>query len=275
MGAQTNSEMLSTAIALARAAGLSLLETFGTSDVIDKKGDNSNVVTAADLRSEELIVRGIRQTYPNHSIIAEETGCDLRDSPFTWVVDPLDGTSNYAAGVPWFGVLIGVLKDNVPVAGVMHLPVTGDVYSAQVGCGAFKNGKRISVADEQKLENVLWAYGMDGGSSEEQAAGNVALLAKLLRRVRNIRATNSLVDPAYTAEGRLGGMLNHSTRLWDIVAPLLIVQEAGGLYTDVAGQALVLDISHAAADKEYAVLAGAPTLHEAVATLVREMLPSP
>jgi myo-inositol-1(or 4)-monophosphatase len=267
-------EFLSTAIELAQAAGRTLLETFGTSDVIDKKGDHSNVVTAADSRSEEMIVRGIRSAYPSHSIIAEETGCDLRGSQFTWVVDPLDGTSNYAAGVPWFGVLISVLKDEVPVAGVIYLPVTGDLYSAQAGAGAYRNGKRIAVTREQKLENVLWAYGMDGGSSEEQAARNVAVLAKLLCRVRNVRATNSLVDPAYTSDGRLGGMLNQSTRLWDIAAPMLIVQEAGGMYTDVVGRPLKLDISRTAADKEYAILAGAPALHEAVAAIVRETLPT-
>jgi len=267
--------LLSTAIELAQEAGRALLETFGRSEVIDKKGDNSNVVTAADTRSEELIVRGIRSAYPSHSIIAEETGCDLRGSEFTWVVDPLDGTSNYAAGVPWFGVPISVLKEKVPVAGVIHLPATCDLYSAQAGAGAFRNGRRISVTREQKLENALWAYGMDGGSSDEQAVRSVALLARLLRRVRNIRATNSLVDPAYTADGRLGGMLNQSTRLWDIAAPMLIVQEAGGRYTDLVGRPLDLDISHTAADQEYAVLAGAPALHESVAAIVRETLSAP
>lgn len=267
-------ELLSTAIGLAQEAGRSLLETFGTSEVVAKKGDFSNVVTAADTRAEELIVRGIRRAYPSHSIIAEETGCDLGASPFTWVVDPLDGTSNYAAGVPWFGVLISVLKHKVPIVGVMYLPVTGDLYSAEAGAGAFRNGMRISVTGEKKLENALWAYGMDGGASEEQAIRNTLLLAKLLGRVRNIRATNSLVDPAYTSDGRLGGMLNQSTRLWDIAAPMLIVQEAGGLYTDLAGQPLDLDISHTAADREYAVLAGAPELHGSVAAIVRESLPA-
>ncbi len=269
------SEMLSTAIALALAAGRSLLETFGTTNVMDTKGDHSNVVTAADVRSEALIVDGIRHAYPGHSIIAEETGCDLLPSPYTWVVDPLDGTSNYAAGLPWFGVLISVLKHAEPIVGVMHLPASGDLYTAQAKGGAFRNGQRITVTREPKLENVLWAYGMDAGSSDQQAARNTALLTQLLRRVRNIRATNSLVDPACTADGRLGGMLNHSTRIWDIAAPMLIVQEAGGLYTDIFGRPLSLDVSHAAAAQEYAVLAGAPTLHASVAAWVRETWAGP
>ena len=264
--------MLDTAIDLAREAGQSLLSTFGREGAISNKGDHSNVVTAADARSEKLIVDGIRRKYPGHSIIAEETGCALRESEYTWVVDPLDGTSNFAAGIPWFGVLICILKGQQPVAGVLHTPVSGDLYAAEAGSGAFKNGHKVTVTREQLLSNVLWAYGMDGGRSDAEAARNVAALSHLLRRVRNVRATNSLIDAAYTAEGRLGGMLNQSTRIWDIAAPMLIVQEAGGNYTDLDGRPLRLDTSLAACDKEYAVLAGSPALHGEVVEIVRSSL---
>lgn len=267
-----NYDLLPTAIELSQAAGRSILSTYGVGQGVEKKGDNSNVVTAADTRSEGIIVRGIRQKFPGHSIIAEEAGCDLRPSEYTWVVDPLDGTSNYAAGIPWFGVLIGVLRGQELVAGVMHTPVSGDLYAAEAGAGAYKNGKRVSVTEGRKLADVLWAYGMDGGGSDSEAARNVALLARILRRVRNIRTTNSLMDAAYTADGRLGGMLNQSTRLWDIAAPMLIVQEAGGRYTDLVGQPLDLEVSAAAGEREYAVLAGAPLLHEEVAAMVRETI---
>lgn len=264
--------MLALAVELARQAGRALLETFGSAQVVDKKGDDSNVVTEADIRSERIIVDGIRGRFPQHSIIAEETGCDLRGSSHTWVVDPLDGTSNYAAGIPWFGVLICVLRDGVPLAGVIHLPSSGETYTAQAGAGAHRNGRRISVTREPELSSVLWAYGMDGGGGDEQARRDAALLSSLLRRVRNVRATNSLVDPAYTADGRLGGMLNRSTRLWDIAAPMLVVQEAGGLYTDMLGRPLSLDVSASACDREYAVLAGAPALHRKVCALVEASL---
>lgn len=268
-------DLLRIAIELSQAAGRSILSTSGVGQGVEKKGDNSNVVTAADTRSEGIIVRGIRQKFPGHSIIAEEAGCDLRASEYTWVVDPLDGTSNYAAGIPWFGVLIGVLRGQELIAGVMHTPVSGDLYAAEAGAGAYKNGKRISVAEGQKLADVLWAYGMDGGGSDSEVARNVALLARLLRRVRNIRTTNSLIDAAFTADGRLGGMINQSTRLWDIAAPMLIVQEAGGSYTDVVGQRLDLDLSATAGAREYSVLAGAPGLHEEVAAMVRATLGTP
>lgn len=261
--------MLNTAIDLAREAGASLLTTFGKERAIGNKGDNSNVVTAADIRSEKIILEGIRKSFPGHSLIAEEAGCDLRDSEYTWVIDPLDGTSNFASGIPWFGVLICVLRGKAPVVGVLHTPTNGDLYIAESGAGAYKNGARISVTQERSLANVLWAYGMDGGSSEIEAAENIGALACLLRRVRNVRATNSLVDAAYTADGRLGGMLNQSTRIWDIAAPMLLVQEAGGNYTDVHGQELELDVSTHASSKEYAVLAGSKTLHAEVAEIVR------
>ncbi len=262
--------MLNTAIDLAREAGVSLLATFDEECAISKKGDNSNIVTAADTRSERLIVDGIRKKFPSHSIISEEAGCDLRESEYTWVVDPLDGTSNFAAGIPWFGVLICILKGRLPIAGVLYIPTNGDLYTAEAGGGAYKNGERTFVTQEPSLANVLWAYGMDSGKSDAEAAQNVTTLSCLLRRVRNVRATNSLVDAAYTADGRLGGMLNQSTRVWDIAAPMLLVQEAGGSYTDVHGHSIELDVSSTACAREYAVLAGSKALQLEVVEIVRK-----
>src|SRR5215510_12526883 len=123
--------MIDDAIAWARAAGQVLLDHAGRPADAVQKSDLSNVVTAADLASERVIAQAIRARHPTHSIIAEETGCDLRGSDYTWVVDPLDGTSNFAAGIPWFGVLIGLLRAGEPVLGVLHLPVSGDLYCAE------------------------------------------------------------------------------------------------------------------------------------------------
>ena len=263
--------MIDDAIGWARAAGQLLLGHFGRTTDAVQKSDLSNVVTAADLASERLIVQAIRQHHPTHSIIAEETGCDLRDSEFTWVVDPLDGTSNFAAGIPWFGVLIALLRAGQPVLGVLHLPVSGDLYCAERGGGAFRNGHRISVTTELLLSNVLWAWGMDAAASDTAALQDSALLARVLQRVRNVRATNSLVDAAYVADGRLGGMVNRSTRIWDIAAPMLIVGEAGGVYTRADGEPLVLDVSGAAAERVYAVMAAAPALHLQMLALTRPL----
>ena len=169
--------MLDDAVAFARAGGEVLMRAFGSGVAAAQKSDLSNVVTAADLASERCIVQAIRERHPTHSIIAEETGCDLRGSDFTWVVDPLDGTSNFAAGIPWFGVLIALLRGAEPALGVLHLPVTDHLYCAERGGGAHCNGHRVSVTAEPQLSNVLWAWGMDAaaqrhlGLARQRAAG--------------------------------------------------------------------------------------------------------
>lgn len=261
--------MIDNAIAWARAAGHVLLDHFGRTTGAVQKSDLSNVVTVADLASERVIVQAIRRQHPTHSIIAEETGCDLRGTDFIWVVDPLDGTSNFAAGIPWFGVLIALLRAGEPVLGVLHLPVSGDLYCAERGGGAFRNGEPIAVSTEPLLRNVLWAWGVDAAVDEGAAAGDTALLGRVLQQVRNVRATNSLVDAAYVADGRLGGMVNRSTRIWDIAAPMVIIGEAGGVFTRDDGAALSLDVSTAAADRSYSVTAAAPVLYRQMLGVMR------
>lgn len=117
--------MIDETIGWARAAGQVLLSHFGRTSGALQKSDLSNVVTAADLASERTIVQAIRQRHPTHSIIAEEHGCDLRDGAFTWVVDPLDGTSNFVAGIPWFGVLIALPWSTAARASGTHRSADG------------------------------------------------------------------------------------------------------------------------------------------------------
>jgi myo-inositol-1(or 4)-monophosphatase len=258
------------AVGLAIEAGRCLMAHFEAPITARSKADPSNVVTAADVESERLIVAGLREQFPDHSIIAEESGVDLRGSELTWVIDPLDGTSNFAAGIPWFGVLIAQLERGEPRLAVLHLPASDDLYIAERGRGALRNGRPISVARDVALREVLWAYGIDGGGSDATQRARLAMLRSLIAAVRNVRTTNSLLDAAFTADGRLGGMLNVSTRLWDIAAPSLLVREAGGSYTSVDGTPLRFDLSPEACEREYAVLAGAPALHAEVVALVRD-----
>jgi myo-inositol-1(or 4)-monophosphatase len=261
--------MLDDAVAFARLGGDVLLRHFGRGLAAAHKGDLSNVVTEADLAAERAIVQAIHARHPTHSVIAEETGCDLRDDAHCWVVDPLDGTSNFAAGIPWFGVLVALLRDGRPIAAALHLPVSGELYSAASGGGAWRDGARIAVSREPQLGNVLWAWGMDAAADDGAAQRDAARLGRVLQRVRNVRATNSLVDAAYVADGRLGGMTNRSTRIWDIAAPMLIVGEAGGLYTRDDGTPLQLDVSAGAAERVYSVMAAAPSLHAQMLALMR------
>ncbi|MES2075400.1 MAG: inositol monophosphatase [Pseudomonadota bacterium] len=263
-------DMKTVAVDLVRQAGALLRRQFGASHQVRSKGDVSNIVTEADIAAERLMVEGLRRYFPSHSIIAEESGCDLRASDHTWVVDPLDGSSNFAAGLPWFGVLLALLHKGEPVLGLLYLPMSDELYEAEKARGARRNGRPIRVSACAELAGVLWNVGMDSSPDEGRRRACAESLVRLLQRVRNVRATNCLLDAALTADGRIGGVLNHSERLWDIAAPMLIVQEAGGRFTDPQGRPLALDLSARAAERDYAVLAGAPALHAAVVELLRD-----
>lgn len=268
--------MKKTAINLARQAGMHLLSQRRDLGSIEVKGDQSNILTAADLSSERLIINGIKKKFPNHSIISEENGCDLSlNSVYTWIIDPLDGTSNFASGIPWYGVLIAVLKNGRPIIGVMYLPESDAMYVAERGMGVTKNDLPVKVTTEKNLHNVLWAYGMDASSDRYSMNMDSRLLVEVLRHVRNVRSTNSLIDPAFTSDGRFGGMLNRNTRLWDIAAPSLIIEEAGGVYTDIHGENIVFDLSEEASMRTYSVLSGSPVLHKQMLGILHRILGDP
>lgn len=268
--AQGGSAVKDVAIALAIEAGKRLMAHFHSRVLVHTKGDHSNVVTAADIESERIIVQGIREHFPDHSIIAEESGVGRGSSELTWVIDPLDGTSNFAAGIPWFGVLIALLVRGEPDLGILYVPASDELYVAEQGQGAYRNGRRIGVACGMVLNHSLWAYGADASSDEATQQAQLTVLRALISSVRNVRTTNSLIDAAFTADGRVGGMLNFSTRIWDIAAPSLLVREAGGIYTELDGAPLRFDLSAEACGREYAVLAGAPSLHTEVLALTQD-----
>ena len=244
-----------------RRAGEALLRRYPAERRAWTKGDRHNVVTEADLASESVVIEALEAAFPDHSILSEERGLAMRDARDFWVIDPLDGTSNFVAGIPWFGVLLAHVRDGEADLSVVYLPCSDELYTAERGRGARRNGSAIAVSTASSLGEVLWAYGMDDLGSDELAREKLAVLRAVLRSTRNVRTTHSLVDPAYTADGRLGGMLNWSCRIWDVAAPSLLVREAGGLYTDMEGRPLHLDLSESAAAREYAVMAGAAQLH--------------
>jgi len=198
------------AVALAIEAGRCLMAHFQAPIVARNKLDPGNIVTAADVESEQLIVAGLRKRFPDHSIIAEESGVDLRGSELTWIVDPLDGTSNFAAGIPWFGVLIAQLERGEPRLAVLHLPASDELYVAERGRGALRNGRPIAVARDAALRDVLWAYGIDTGGDDATQRARLAVLRALIASVRNVRTTNSLLDAAFTADARRHAQRQHA-----------------------------------------------------------------
>src|SRR5260221_2525028 len=137
-------------------------EMFGKVTGVTKGDDNNQVLTEADLAIGKLIIEKIKKEYPDYNIIDEEAGVIDNGSKFTWVVDPIDGTSNFAQGVPTYGIMIGLLQDAVPIAGGFSIPATNEIYLAEKGEGTFLNGKRVLVTKEEKLSNCLVACGIDG-----------------------------------------------------------------------------------------------------------------
>ncbi len=252
--------MESTVIECATSAGKLLLRHFGKVRNVRVKENQSSVVTEADLASERHILSLIRRRFPDHNVVAEESGFQDRGSVYTWVVDPLDGTSNFAAGLPWFGVLVNVLECGSPLLAAMYLPIEDRLYFAARGQGATRNGRPVHVTRESRWSRLLCAYGLDTGSDPELVRRQGLLLGGLVGLARNVRATNSLIDFAYTIDGRLGAVVNLNTRIWDIAAPALLLPEAGGELTDLRGRPIRFALDAACCVRSHAVVGGKPSL---------------
>jgi len=178
------------------------------------KESQSSIVTKADIDSEKRIIEIILEKFPNHNTLGEETGFQNRNSEFTWVIDPLDGTSNFAAGIPWFGVIICVLKNSVPEMAGCFLPVQNETYFAEKGKGATRNGEKIKVSGETELKNILAAYSLDYSDEPGKTESETKVIGQLVKNIRNLRGTNCLIDFCYTADGKLGACMNQTTKIW-------------------------------------------------------------
>ena len=244
-----------------KKGGETLMKHLGLTSDATVKESISSVVTEADLAAEKVILEILKRTPDPYNIITEETGYMDGGSDYTWVVDPLDGTSNFAAGLPWFGVIIALFYKGTPVLGGMYLPVSKDVYLTETGKGSWKNGEAIQVTDSDRLAEQLIAYSFDFSDIPGKTESEMEILKKLSKRVRNIRSTNSLVDFCFLADGRLGASLNQSTRIWDIAVPWLMIREGGGRVTDIRGKEIYFDLSATTFDQNYTILASGARLH--------------
>lgn len=266
----TQTEMKDTLIECVRQAGALVLQHFGKTQSPKRKGTASDIVTAADLASERLITELIRRRYPDHNLLGEEEGLQQRGSDITWVIDPLDGTSNFAAGLPWFGVMVAVLKQEKPVLAAMYLPVTEVLYTAERGEGAFRNGRSVKVSTENELNNTLCAYGLDTGADDAALAKQTQLMGLLVKKARNVRLTNCLLDFCYTLDGHLGACVNQHCKIWDIAPACLLFPEAGGRFTDLQGGDIHLELNPAKYSRSYAVVGANPFLHRQLLNLAKE-----
>ncbi len=215
-------------------AGKILRARLMTSKEVSFKGRN-DIVTDVDLAAEKAVLDLLRGEYPDFGLLAEESEPVESASPYTWVVDPLDGTRNYASGIGHFCTLIALSYGDDPVLGITYDPLREELYSAEVGKGAFLNGERLSVSKSRELSQSLLSC--DLGYVDEQAGLAIDLVRSLWPGMLSVRLMGSAgLGVAYAAAGRVDLYFHHSLSPWDIAAGLVLVQEAGGITVDRQGQ---------------------------------------
>ncbi len=245
-------------------------EKFGRVSGTIKGNDSNQVLTEADIAIGKFIIQQIEKEYPEYNIIDEEAGIIDNGSAFTWVVDPIDGTSNFANGVPTYGIMIGLLKDAAPIAGGIALPFFNEISIAEKGKGAYCNDKKITVSSEEKLVNSLIAYGIDGHQENPKITyEETKLLGEIVLHCRNLRSSNSTFDSIMVAKGGYGGFLNKTSMIWDNAAPHIIIEEAGGIYTDFFGKPMDYTNPLEQVSKNYTFCAASPVLHNKLQEIIQ------
>ncbi len=231
---------------IARDAGAMIKSRLGTSYVTDEKSSSFDLVTEIDRASELMIRQRIEEQYPGHTFLGEEESFGSGErfvgrleqasaEPFLWIVDPIDGTSNFVHNMPGFTVSIALACRGELTAGVIYDPCSDEMYWAAKGQGAFVNGKRISVSNVDRLEQTLLGTGFP--TDERARAVGVECLGELSGKCRSIRSLGSAaLQLAYVASGKLGAYWEYGLNVWDTAAGVILIQEAGGTVTDTAGR---------------------------------------
>ena len=228
---------LDAVIAVAREAGVLQLARRGERLAEDDKDGGGSFATDVDYACEKVILAALRPRFPHHRFVAEESGTSgPDDAEYTWAIDPLDGTTAYVTGQPFFAVSIGLLHRGEPVLGVIHLPEFARMYWALRGAGAFRDGTRLRVSSESVLRRAT--IGFDLGALGTRTTEVTSLLLPVVDEVRFAHVFGgAAANLAFVADGTLEGYA-HTAALWDYAAGAVLVEEAGGRVTDFAGQRL-------------------------------------
>lgn len=230
--------LLQIAKKLANDAGQLAVEYQKKGVKVHSKGEHNNKVTDADKAVEAFIVKTIRDNFPDHGIISEESEVIHGNSEYKWIIDPIDGTSNFIHGLPMFCISIAVIKNGKPIIGVIEIPRTKETFWAKHGHGAHLNNKKIYVSKVHKIEEGLFATGFpyERGKRFEKT---VELFEAFYKDTLGVRRMGSAaIDLAYLAAGRFDGFFEYGLEAWDIAAGKIIVEEAGGVVTNMDGSTL-------------------------------------
>ncbi len=234
----TPSALLKVMIDAARKAGRKLARDFGevTELQVSKKGP-ADFVSAADLKAEQTVFEELARVRPGYSFLGEERGMvEGTDKTHTWIVDPLDGTTNFLHAIPHFAVNIALERDGVVVAGVTHNPITNDTFWTEKGKGCFNNDKRLRVAARKHLDESLLATGVPflGKPGHGQFLKELHQLAPRVSGIR--RFGSAALDLAWVAAGRYDGYWERDLKPWDIAAGSLMILESGGTISSASGE---------------------------------------
>ncbi|MGM0874793.1 MAG: inositol monophosphatase family protein [Bacillota bacterium] len=236
--------MYDSAIKYAKQAGRLIADRLENKGKIEQKKNASDLVTEVDKLSEELLRGKIQADYPEHWLISEEDcgqanpykAFKNNQSGYGWIIDPIDGTTNFIHGIPHFSVSIGIVKDGEPVIGVVFNPITDELYTARKSLGAHLNGRPIRVGFEEKLEEAVVATGFQA-SDYKGGSRVLQQMDKLAGKSRNIRMFGAAsVDLCLVASGKITGFWHEGLNPWDTAAGVLILTEAGGHVTDNDGK---------------------------------------
>lgn len=221
---------------ITKLAGIKLLGYYDKASVVSKKGE-TDFALEADLEVEKIIINRIRDTYRDDSILAEEAGSISGNTDYLWVIDPLDGTANFKAKIPYFCTTIGLEKSGVMTAAAVYDPIKDELFFAEKSKGAFCNNKRISVSNSSEPRQFLISYSTSNHKDTQTIDQGSKLFQIFLHECRAIRLQgSSILDLCGLARGTFDGLVKVGANYWDFAPGCLIVEEAGGIATDLSGQ---------------------------------------
>ena len=207
-------------IKASQKASKALIRDFGEIEKlqVSVKGP-SNFVTNADIKAEKIIIEELMKAKKNYSIISEEDGSKINsDSENVWIIDPIDGTSNFLHGIPHFAISIALKSNNEIISGLIYDPIKDEMFYAEKNSGAFFNNQRIKVSKKKEIENCLFATG-----------GKEKVISDFITR----KTGSAALDMAYVAAGRYDGYFQNNLNLWDVAAGIIIIKEAGGIVNEI------------------------------------------
>lgn len=209
------------------------LSKFRSKDLLkNNKGLSSNLVTEVDLTSEQELKKYLRNTFPEHCILAEESGASEVEADYQWVIDPLDGTNNFAHGLPYFCISVGLTYQGQTILGIIYAPYLDEMFTVVKGEGVYFNGEKLQVSSCQILSEAVVVSGFPYDRKSE--LNNVRQASNIIPEVRGFRRTGAAaLDLAYVAAGHFDAYWEFKIETWDICAGSLMVQEAGGVVTEV------------------------------------------